>query len=221
MELAKQLEALCEAAARFSVRGYAYGSTGNLSIRWGSQIWISPTGVSLGALTPSELSCLDLEGNPLNAQRPSKEYPFHLAAYKAAGERAQAIVHLHATHAVALSCLQELEGGDWLPAFTPYYLMRVAPVGVVDYYLPGSAELAAAIGASAADHDCMLLRNHGMVCLGRSLAEAVDRAEELEETARLYFLLRGEKVRLLSPAERAEVERVFRGSQDSRSKAVR
>jgi ribulose-5-phosphate 4-epimerase/fuculose-1-phosphate aldolase len=96
-----------------------------------------------------------------------------------------------------------------LPVFTPYYLMRVAPLAVIDYFTPGSNELAAAIGRAASAHDCLLLRNHGLVCLGGSLAEAVDRAEELEETARLFFLLRGEKVRFLTSSERAEIARAF------------
>jgi ribulose-5-phosphate 4-epimerase/fuculose-1-phosphate aldolase len=205
MQMKELLQQLCDAAASFYARGYAFGSTGNLSIRCGEQIWISPTGASLRALTPDALACLDAGGGRLNANSPSKEYPFHLAAYRAAGARASAIVHLHSTHAVALSCLDSLDPAEPLPVFTPYYLMRVAPLAIVDYFPPGSAELAAAIGQAAAAHDCLLLRNHGLVCLGRTMPEAVDRAEELEETARLYFLLRGEKVRFLTSSERAEI----------------
>lgn len=204
------LQGLCEAAASFYARGYAFGSTGNLSIRCGDQIWISPTGASLRVLTPDALACIDIHGSRLNANHPSKEYPFHLAAYRAAGARAGAIVHLHCTHAVALSCLESLDLAEPLPAFTPYYLMRVAPLTIIDYFPPGSDELAAAIGRAAASYDCFLLRNHGLVCLGKTLSEAVDRAEELEETARLYFLLRGEKVRLLDPAERDRIVRAYR-----------
>jgi ribulose-5-phosphate 4-epimerase/fuculose-1-phosphate aldolase len=209
MQLNELLQELCHAAASFHARGYAFGSTGNLSVRSGGAIWITPTGVSLRALTPGALACLDAAGGPVNANRPSKEYPFHLAAYRAAGARAGAIVHLHSPHAVALACLESLDPAEPLPVFTPYYLMRVAPLAVIDYYMPGSSELAAAIGEAAAAHDCLLLRNHGLVCLGRTLAEAVDRAEELEETARLYFLLRGEKVRLLRPAERQRIARAY------------
>jgi len=203
------LRELCDAAASFHARGYAFGSTGNLSIRCGEQIWISPTGASLRNLSPEALACIDADGRSLNGNRPSKEYPFHLAAYRAAGGRANAIVHLHSTHAVALSCLESLDPLEPLPVFTPYYLMRVAPLAVIDYYTPGSNELAAAIGRAATEHDCLLLRNHGMVCLGRTLAEAADRSEELEETARLYFLLRGERVRFLTPGERDQILRAF------------
>jgi ribulose-5-phosphate 4-epimerase/fuculose-1-phosphate aldolase len=87
--------------------------------------------------------------------------------------------------------------------------MRVAPLAIVPYYRPGSPELAAAVAEAAPSHNCMLLRNHGLICAGRTIDEAVDRAEELEQTARLYFTLRGEQVRLLTGDEVAELKRAF------------
>lgn len=210
IELTAALEGLCRAAAAFHRRGYAFGSTGNLSLRQGDEVWITPTGASLANLTPDDLACVDLDGRPLNSNRPSKEYPFHTGIYRTAGNRAQAIVHLHSTHAVALSCLESLDESEPMPVFTPYHLMRVAPLGIVPYLRPGSADLAEAVTAASARHNSLLLRNHGLVCLGTTLTEAVDRAEELEETARLYFLLRGEKVRYLTADERADIERTFR-----------
>lgn len=202
------LQELCETAASFYQRGYAFGSTGNLSVRVGDEVWITPTGRSLRNLRPDELACIGLDGCPLNGARASKEFPFHLGCYRASPE-ARALVHLHATHAVALSCLADLDAGDPLPAITPYYLMRVAPLGIVGYHCPGSAELAAAVERAAASHDCLLLRNHGLITLGATLNEAVDRAEELEETARLYFLLRGERTRALTAAERATLAAAY------------
>jgi len=203
-------EQLCEAAASFYHRGYAFGSTGNLSVQIEGRIWITPTGRPLRKLSPDDLAWLDLEGNPLNGNRPSKEYPFHLGAYRSAGERVKAIVHLHSTYSVALSCLEGLPDKEPLPAFTPYYLMRVAPLAVLPYFRPGSHELASAVAAAAVQHDCMLLGNHGLVCLGTSLEEAVDRSEELEQTARLFFLLRNERVRSLTAGEQEEIHRAFR-----------
>lgn len=203
------LEDLCEVAASFYARGYAFGSTGNLSVRNGDCVWVTPTGRSLRRLVPEDLACIDLEGNALNDRRASKEWPFHVGAYRSAGERAGAVVHLHATHAVALSCLESLDVRNPLPAITPYYLMRVLPLAVIPYFRPGSPELAEAVGAAARDHVCMLLRNHGLVAVGRTLEEAVDRAEELEEVARLHFLLRGEPVRLLTPDQQNEITQAF------------
>ncbi|MGH9875942.1 MAG: class II aldolase/adducin family protein, partial [Pyrinomonadaceae bacterium] len=102
------LEQLCEAAASFYERGYAFGATGNISIREGDEIRITPTGKALKGLSPPLLARLDLAGNARNDNRPSKELPFHLAIYRARAE-VGAIVHLHSTYAVALSCLDDLD----------------------------------------------------------------------------------------------------------------
>lgn len=98
-----------------------------------------------------------------------------------------------------------------MPPLTPYYFMRVAPLAVLPYFCPGSAELAAAVEQAALQHNCMLLRNHGTICAGMNLGEAVDRAEELEATAQLYFTLRGERIRCLTAAQVAELQQVFGG----------
>lgn len=204
-----EIENLCEAAASFHARGYAFGSTGNLSVSDGERVWISPTGASLRKLTPEKMAEIDMEGVALNGNKASKEYPFHLAAYRNSFSGARALVHLHSTWAVALSCLADLDEEAPMPVFTPYYLMRVAPLAVIPYLRPGSAELAAAVGEAARGHDCVLMRNHGFLTLGKTMDEAVDRAEELEETAKLFFILRNEKLRLLTTTERAEIERVY------------
>ncbi len=204
-----EIENLCEAAASFHARGYAFGSTGNLSVSDGERVWISPTGASLRKLTPEKMAEIDMEGVALNGNKASKEYPFHLAAYRNSFSGARALVHLHSTWAVALSCLADLDEEAPMPVFTPYYLMRVVPLAVIPYLRPGSAELAAAVGEAARGHDCVLMRNHGFLTLGKTMDEAVDRAEELEETAKLFFILRNEKLRLLTTTERAEIERVY------------
>jgi ribulose-5-phosphate 4-epimerase/fuculose-1-phosphate aldolase len=87
--------------------------------------------------------------------------------------------------------------------------MRVAPLAVVPYFRPGSPELAAAIESAASRAGDLLLRNHGQVTTGATLEEAMDRAEELEETARLWFLLRHERIRLLTREEQEDIRRAF------------
>lgn len=208
MGFASELEALCDAAVSFHARGYAFGSTGNLSVRAGDSVFITPTGQSLRHTTVEALAEIDLAGEARNGKKASKEFPFHLAAY-AAQPGARAIVHLHSTWSVLLSCLDTLDEANPLPVFTPYYLMRVAPLAVVPYCRPGSENLATVIGEAAARSNCLLLRNHGLVALGRNMSEAVDRAEELEETCRLYFASRNETLRLLTAEQRDEIERVF------------
>ena len=199
---------LCALADSFYRRGYAFGSTGNLSLRIGERVWITPTGKSLRAPVADELAEVDLQGVSQNDNRPSKELPFHLGIYKQRPD-VQAIVHLHSLHAVALSCLESLNPTEPLPALTPYYFMRVAPLAVIPYFRPGSLQLAVAVEAAATLHNAMLLRNHGLITIGATLDEAVDRAEELEQTARLYFTLRNEEVRHLTPEEIAELKTAF------------
>src|SRR5919197_1844391 len=118
------LENLCEVADSFYRRGHAYGSTGNISVRDGGRVWITPTGKSLKGLGPEQLACVDMRGASLNGNRPSKEFPFHLALYRQR-EEARAVVHLHALYSVALSCLETLDPENPLPPLTPYKFMRV------------------------------------------------------------------------------------------------
>jgi ribulose-5-phosphate 4-epimerase/fuculose-1-phosphate aldolase len=202
------LQQLCEVGASFYERGYAYGSTGNLSVRLNDRIWITPTGKSLKSLTPEQLSSVDLSGNGLNEIRASKELPFHQAIYRKRAEIA-AVVHLHSPWATALACLEEIDPARPVPPLTPYFFMRVAPLAVLPYYRPGSPELATAVAEAAPSHNCMLLRNHGLICAGRTIDEATDRAEELEQTARLHFTLRGERLRLLTGDEIEDLRRGF------------
>ena len=202
------LETLCETAESFYRRGYAFGSTGNISARAGERVWITPTGKSLKGLNPGHLALVSLDGESLNENRPSKEFPFHLAVYTRR-EDVRAVVHLHTLYSVALSCLEDFDDENPLPPLTPYYFMRVAPLAVLPYFRPGSSGLAEAVGRAAPGHNCMLLRNHGVVCAGASLSEAVDRTEELEQTARLYFTLRGERVRHLTPEEVEDLKKTF------------
>jgi ribulose-5-phosphate 4-epimerase/fuculose-1-phosphate aldolase len=198
------LEQLCEVANSLYERGYAHGSTGNISVRVGGEVWVTPTGQSLRGLAPERLARIDMSGARLDENVPSKEHPFHTAIYRRRDE-ARAVVHLHSTYAVALSCLETFEGDESLAPLTPYYFMRVAPLAVLPYFRPGSHGLAEAVESAAAAHHSMLLRNHGLICAGSTLAEAADRAEELEQTARLHFILRGEKTRALSPADVQEL----------------
>ena len=202
------LEDLCRGGDDFYARGDAFGGSGNLSVRSGGAVWITPTGSALKGLRPADLAEVDLDGSPRGENRPSKEYPFHLAIYRQRSD-INAVVHLHAPHSVAVSCLAELRDHDPLPPLTPYYVMRVAPLGVVDYFRPGSDDLAVAVGEKAADFDCMLMRNHGLICTGPTFADAAARAVELEETCRLYFIIRGSPVRTLSDDDIRDLRHAF------------
>jgi ribulose-5-phosphate 4-epimerase/fuculose-1-phosphate aldolase len=156
----------------------------------------------------SKLSRLDVEGRLVDGDAPSKEAFLHRAMY---GERADcgAVVHLHSVHSVAVSCLDGLDAHDVFPPITAYAVMQVGRLALVPYFPPGDAGLAGAVADVATRHHAVLLRNHGPVIAGTDLESAIYATEELEETAKLFLLLRGERLRLLSKADVAELERRF------------
>ncbi|WP_288062504.1 aldolase [Rodentibacter caecimuris] len=190
----------------FYERGYTVGGAGNLSVRLAeNRILVTPTGSSLGRLKAERLSVLDMDGNMLEGDKPSKESVFHLAMYRKNPE-CRAIVHLHSTYLTALSCLENLDPQNAMKAFTPYYVMRVGGLPVIPYYRPGSPRIAEELEARALSGKAFLLANHGVVVTGNDLLDAADNAEELEETAKLFFLLQGKPIRYLTDDEVNELK---------------
>jgi ribulose-5-phosphate 4-epimerase/fuculose-1-phosphate aldolase len=206
---AKLRETVCATAASLFNRGLTHGSTGNISVRLPVGGWLmTPTGSSLGRLDPKRLSKLDETGRLLDGEAPTKEAFLHTTMYEKRPD-ACAVVHLHSTYSVAVSCLEGLDTGDVLPPITAYYVMRIGALALAPYHPPGDMKLATAVGALAGKHHAILLANHGPIVAGATLLAAVDAIEELEETARLYLMLRGEKVRLLTAGEAAELRQRF------------
>ncbi len=205
-------KALREALAMFGqslyARGYAHGSSGNLSARLPDGLLVTPTNSCLGRLDPARIAKLDAGGRHVAGDAPSKEAFLHLAMYQ---ERpgAQGIVHLHCTHCVALSCLVHDNPADVLPPITAYYRMRVRSLPLLPYFRPGDRALAEAVREKAKQHHAVLLANHGPVVAGKSLEDAVYNAEEMEETAKLFFLLSGRPTRLLDATQTADLDAHF------------
>ncbi|MBD8556158.1 aldolase [Rhizobium sp. CFBP 8762] len=190
-------------------RGLAHGSAGNLSVRLDDgAILVTPTNSSLGFLKPEQISKVSAKGTHIAGDPPSKEAFFHLAVYD---ERpaANAIVHLHSTHAVAVSCLCHKDSFDVLPPLTAYQIMRIGRLPLVPYYRPGDRKLADAVRGLAGEHKAMLLANHGPIVSGKSLQDAIHAYEELEETAKLFFLVQSRPVSLLTCEAIAELNDVF------------
>jgi ribulose-5-phosphate 4-epimerase/fuculose-1-phosphate aldolase len=189
-------------------RGLTHGSTGNISAKLDDGWLLTPTGSSLGSLDPARISKLDWQGTLISGDPPSKESFLHLGMYEQR-QALGAVVHLHSTYSVAVSVLADVDPEDVLPALTAYYVMRVGRLPLVPYFAPGDIGLADAVREYASKHHAVLLANHGPVVGGSSLAAAADAIEELEATARLYLMLRGENVRLLTSEEVAELRRKF------------
>jgi len=190
-------------------RGLTPGSSGNISVQLEEGGWlVTPTNASLGFLDPASITRLDAKGNLVSGDKPTKEIPLHAALYDTV-KGSQAVVHLHSTHSVAITMLPEVDPKSVLPPMTPYYLMRAGRTALVPYFRPGDPAVAEAIKGLAGKYTSVLLANHGPVVAGKDLEGAVFAIEELEETARLYLLLRGLNPRYLSPEQVADLARHF------------
>jgi len=205
----KLREEICRFGRSLFERGLTPGSSGNISVRLDDGGWlVTPTNASLGALDPAKLSRLGPDGRLVSGDAPTKEVPLHSALYQTR-DAARAVVHLHSTHSVALSMLPEIDPRAALPPLTPYYLMRCGATALVPYYRPGDPAVADAIKGLAGKYASVLLANHGPVVAGETLESAVFAIEELEETAKLYLLLRGLNPRYLTPAQVEDLAKVF------------
>jgi 3-dehydro-4-phosphotetronate decarboxylase len=191
-------EEICRFGRSLFERGLTAGSSGNISVRLSEGGWLTtPTNSSLGFLDPARLSRLDADGRLVSGDEPTKELPLHAALYETRGD-ADAIVHLHSTHSVAVSMLPDVDSADALPPMTAYHVMRVGRTALIPYYRPGDPAVADAIRGLAGKYTSVLLANHGPVVAAKGLEAAVYATEELEETAKLRLLLHGMNPRLLS-----------------------
>ncbi|MDV3126013.1 aldolase [Mycobacterium sp. 21AC1] len=189
-------------------RGLTPGRTGNLSVRTDDEIMITPTAACLGRLDPERLAVTSIDGAHLAGDRPSKELVLHQALYRH-HPTCSAVAHLHSTSAVAVSCLPGLSTEDALPPITPYFVMRVGRLPLIDYAPPGSPELEEQVSRASQRSRAVLMRNHGSLVAALSLDSAVDAVEEIEETARLYLLLEGRSPAYLREEAVADLHRRF------------
>jgi ribulose-5-phosphate 4-epimerase/fuculose-1-phosphate aldolase len=186
-------------------RSLTFGSTGNISARLSNgDLLMTPTNASLGSLDPERLSRFTAEGVHVDGDKPTKEAFLHQCMY-CQQKMSGAVVHLHSTYAVAVSILEDVDPADVLPPLTAYYVMRVGKLPLVGYYPPGDVSLAEAVADKARDSHAVLLANHGPVVAGKTLQDAQYATEELEETAKLYLLLRPHNIRPLSPTQKREL----------------
>jgi ribulose-5-phosphate 4-epimerase/fuculose-1-phosphate aldolase len=198
---AKLRERICRIGRSIYGRGLTGGSSGNISARTEDGcLLVTPTGSSMGDLDPARLSLLDLGGKLLSGDRPTKEMPLHTAFYETRAG-VGAVVHLHATHSVALSMLPDTDPENVLPPLTAYSIMRLGRVKLLPYFRPGDPAMGDAVRGLAGRRSAVLLANHGPVVAGKDLDAAVYATEELEETARLALLTRGCNPVMLTDAQ--------------------
>jgi len=205
----KLREEIVEFGRSIFERGLTAGSSGNISVRVDDGWLLTPTNACLGRLDPARVAKLDWDGRHISGDAPSKEAFLHRSMYE---ERsgARAIVHLHSTHSAAVSCMDGLDHADCLPPLTAYYVMKIGRLPLIPYHRPGDEALGTAIRGLAGRHSAVLLANHGPVVSGTTLEAAVYATEELEETAKLFLLLRNTTTSPLNNAQIEELKTVFK-----------
>ena len=201
-------DSICRLAKSLFDRGLTIGSSGNISVRLADGWLMTPTGSSMGNLDPNQISKLDLNGKLISGKSPTKESFLHIAMYDERPDSG-AVVHLHSTHSVAVSCLAGIDKKNVLPPITAYYVMKIGKLPLVPYFPPGDINLAKAVKEMASNHHAVLLANHGPVVAGKTLEDAVYAIEELEETARLFLLLRNMKTQYLNEKQVKILEELY------------
>ncbi|TWT93577.1 3-oxo-tetronate 4-phosphate decarboxylase [Neorhodopirellula pilleata] len=193
-------EQIVEHGRSLYARGLTAGSSGNISVRLPDGMLVTPTNSCLGRLEPDEITKLDSIGNVISGRPPSKEAFLHQAYYQSR-QSERAVVHLHSTWSVAVSCLTDINPNDVLPPITAYFVMRVGRLPLIPYFPPGDEQLADAVARVARVSRGALLANHGPVIGAVDLDQAVYAIEELEETAKLFMILRGLPTRFLTASQ--------------------
>lgn len=201
-------EDICRIGESLYRRGYTVGSAGNISARLDDGFLITPTDACLGFLDPAGLAKLDGDGRQVSGARASKTIVLHRAVY-AARPDAGGMVHTHSTHLVALSMLPDVNRDDVLPPITPYFVMKVGHVPLIPYRRPGAPEVADLVLAHAGRVRAVLLERLGPLVWHDSVAAACYALEELEETARLWLMLRATPPAPLGKAEIDDICRTF------------
>ncbi len=206
MLLSEERAALAEAGRRLAERGLVIGTSGNLSARHGDLVAVTPTGGVIGELTAEQMTVIRLEdGEVVDGElAPTSEVPMHLAVYRASF--ANAIAHTHATTSTAIGLI-----ADEIPLVHYTMLGLGGAVRVADYACYGTDRLAENVVAALEFKQAALMRNHGSIAVGATLAKAVDNLELCEWAAETYHqallasAVTGRAPRELTQAEQDEV----------------
>ncbi|GAA0193862.1 class II aldolase/adducin family protein [Streptomyces cellulosae] len=199
---------LVATARRTVADGLVVGTSGNVSVRVGNTVLVTPSGVPYDRLTPADVTGVDLTGRQvLGTLVPTSELPLHLAVHRTT--KARAVVHTHAVHATAVSTLV-----DELPAIHYMTAALGGPVRVARYATYGTPELAENTLRALDGRTGCLMRNHGTLTYGAGLAQAYDRTAQLEWMCRVWLTassVPGLTPTLLSPEQLAEAGERLRG----------
>ena len=203
-------EQLCGTVKSLFERGLTHCSTVNISVCVDDGGWLmTPTGSLLGTWNSAKISKLNVNGRHLSGDKPTSEAFLHATMYDQR-PTSRAVVILHSTYSVVVSCLRDIDQHNYLLLITTYYAMRIGKLPLAPNNPPGDEALAEAAGDLGSEHHAVLLANHGPVVAGNCLSAAIDAIEELEGTARLFLVLHGQRSRTLTDEQVEELQHRFK-----------
>ena len=199
---------ICRVGASLFARGYVHATAGNISVRLDDGFLITPTDACLGFLQPERLARVGTDGNPVSGDRPSKTLALHRRIY-GSDPSARCVIHTHSTHLVALTLAGAWKPEDIVPPITPYYVMKVGHTPLIPYHRPGEAKVGDLVANAIAQFAgrgtpirAVMLERLGPNVWHETPAAAMATLEELEETAKLWCMGRGEA----APLREDEIE---------------
>lgn len=199
------LEDLCETCRLLYDKGLICSSGGNVSIRIGGDIYITPTGGTLWRLRPEDMVRVRTsDGQVLGTGQPSKETGFHLAMYRSHPD-CNAVVHVHPTMTIAFSARYPVPGPDAIPPTNAGFYVRAGKIPLLPYFPSGSQELHRVVTGLAEDYTTIVLGNHGVIVARANLLEALNATEEIEQNSEIYLLV-GRDGHYLTPAQCAAID---------------
>jgi len=173
---------LADTARAMNARGINQGTSGNLSVRDGEGMLITPSGVGYDTLAPEDIVRVGPDGGAQGRFRPSSEWRIHHDIYRARAD-AHAVLHAHPAHCAALACLRRP-----IPAF--HYMVAVAggrDIRCAEYATFGTQELSDHVLAALQGREACLMANHGLICVGNTLGKVLSLAVEIENLAKTYM----------------------------------
>lgn len=208
------IEELVSLAHTLADLGYCPGGSGNLSARERNDLLITPTGVSLAELREEDIVRCSIDWKARlatnNLSHVSKEIPMHIAMHARRPGANGFVGHVHSPYGVAASCLPAHSAESAIPFLTPYFVMKVGAVPMVEYAEPGSQDQADGIFSLAPQVTTLLMQNHGLSAWSLSIDGVVDQLREAELTAETWIRVRGhDGVRTLDPQEQIALKRRF------------
>jgi len=215
-ELALRQE-ICRVGRSLFERGYVHSTAGNISVRLPDGFLITPTEACLGFLEPEALAKVGEDGVQVSGDRASKTLTLHRRIYTA-DAKAGCVIHTHSTHLVALTLAGVWKREDILPPLTPYFVMKVGHVPLIEYHRPGDpavgdlvAQTIERMGAQGTPIRAVMLDRLGPNVWHSTPASAMAALEELEETARLW-ILSGCRAEPLTPQQIEQLRQHFGAS---------